>query len=465
MIKIENVEVGGLKPALRGMRNPKNSWARSDSGLGCTHRKNWNKEEDGLLLCENCGHTYDDHVICAGHQQYCMGPNDHDLATRLRNAGTDHRKYLRMIVVWLDVTAPLYWWKEADTYKVGTVANSCSTMHKVADKEFTVDDFSYEHLVYDRYKDDFTFCTDDICCKLIASGYFDLPVCSTTDILRNDDYTGYKEVTVLDDAEHAALYENPTANIYDLLPNQYIILYDKDSNVTDMFRWTGETHVKVDYKSFKSMMFDTVKAKNGDVYQKLAFDSLANNKITMLHGPAGTGKSYIAMAYMFKLLESHKIDKIIVFTNPCATTGAAKLGFYPGTRDEKLLDSQIGNMLGAKLGDKMMLERMLNENKIQLLPFSDIRGFDTTGMNCAVYITEAQNLDIEMMRLALQRIGEDCIAIIDGDYEAQVDMAAYSGSNNGMRRLSEVFRGSDFYGEVKLQNIYRSRIAALAQEM
>lgn len=295
-----------------------------------------------------------------------------------------------------------------------------------------------------------TFCTDDICCKLIASNIYHLPVCSTADILHTDNYTGYKEVVSTDAAKHAALYENPTANIYDLLPNQYIILYDKDSNVTDMFRWTGETHVKVDYKSFKTMMFDTVKAKNGDVYQKLAFDSLANNKITMLHGPAGTGKSYIAMAYMFKLLESHKIDKIIVFTNPCATTGAAKLGFYPGTRDEKLLDSQIGNMLGAKLGDKMMLERMLNENKIQLLPFSDIRGFDTTGMNCAVYITEAQNLDIEMMRLALQRIGEDCIAIIDGDYEAQVDMAAYSGSNNGMRRLSEVFRGSDFYGEVKL---------------
>lgn len=314
-------------------------------------------------------------------------------------------------------------------------------------------------------KQHITFCTDDICCKLFAHDIFNLPVCSTSDILHNDNYTGYKEVTVLDDAEHAALYENPTANIYDLLPNQYLILYDKDSNVTDMFRWTGETHAKVEYKSFKTMMFDTVKAKNGDVYQKLAFDSLANNKITMLHGPAGTGKSYIAMAYMFKLLESHKIDKIIVFTNPCATTGAAKLGFYPGTRDEKLLDSQIGNMLGAKLGDKMMLERMLNENKIQLLPFSDIRGFDTTGMNCAVYITEAQNLDIEMMRLALQRIGEDCIAIIDGDYEAQVDMAAYSGSNNGMRRLSEVFRGSDFYGEVKLQNIYRSRIAALAQEM
>ena len=265
--------------------------------------------------------------------------------------------------------------------------------------------------------------------------------------------------------EYAELYNDPASDIFCLLTNQYLILRDKDGNVTDIFRWDGDKHVPVDYKSFKTLMFDTVKAKNGDVYQKLALDSLSRNKITMLHGPAGTGKSYLALAYMFKLLESHKIDKIIVFTNPCATTGAAKLGFYPGTRDEKLLDSQIGNMLGAKLGDKLMLERLLNENKIQLLPFSDLRGFDTTGMNCAVYITEAQNLDIEMMRLALQRIGEDCIAIIDGDYEAQVDMDAYAGENNGMRRLSEVFRGNDFYGEVKLKNIYRSRIAALAQEM
>lgn len=121
--------------------------------------------------------------------------------------------------------------------------------------------------------------------------------------------------------------------------------------------------------------------------------------------------------------------------------------------------------LGAKLGDTMELQRYIDANKIQLLPFSDLRGFDTTGMNCAVYITEAQNLDIEMMRLALQRIGEDSICIIDGDYDAQVDLDIYSGDNNGMRRLSQVFRGQDFYGEVKLQKIYRSRIAALAQEM
>lgn len=308
------------------------------------------------------------------------------------------------------------------------------------------------------------FCSDDICCKLFAANVFRLPVCSSADILPHDSYTGYKEITPTK-TDHAMLYEHPEENIYYLLTNQYLVLRTPDGSIIDLFRWDGDSHVKVEYKSFKTDMFGMVKAKDGDPYQKLAFDSLSRNKITMLHGPAGTGKSYLAMAYMFKMLETHKIDKIIVFTNPCATTGAAKLGFYPGTRDEKLLDSQIGNMLGAKLGDKMNLERLLNENKIQLLPFSDIRGFDTTGMNCAVYITEAQNLDIEMMRLALQRIGEDSIAIIDGDYEAQVDMASYAGENNGMRRLSEVFRCNDFYGEVKLQNIYRSRIAAIAQEM
>ena len=96
---------------------------------------------------------------------------------------------------------------------------------------------------------------------------------------------------------------------------------------------------------------------------------------------------------------------------------------------------------------------------------SDIRGYDTTGMRAGVYITEAQNLDIELMKLALQRIGEDSICILDGDSDTQVDSSLYSGNNNGMRRVSEVFRGQDFYGEVTLKNIKRSRIAELAQQM
>lgn len=96
---------------------------------------------------------------------------------------------------------------------------------------------------------------------------------------------------------------------------------------------------------------------------------------------------------------------------------------------------------------------------------SDIRGYDTTGMKAGIYITEAQNLDIELMRLALQRVGEDSICILDGDDQAQVDLSIYGGTNNGLRRVSEIFRGADFYGEVTLQKIHRSRIAELAQLM
>ena len=127
MLKVENVEVLGWGHAIRGMRNPKNSWAKSDSGPECPYGKE--------KCCGEC------------QQNFCIGPNDKQLMMALRNAGTDHRKFMRMITVYLDITAPLYWWKEFDTYKVGTVANSCSTMHKIAEKEFTLENFSCEHLL------------------------------------------------------------------------------------------------------------------------------------------------------------------------------------------------------------------------------------------------------------------------------------------------------------------------------
>lgn len=126
MLKIENTEVMGWEAAIRGMRNPMNSWDKSDSGFEFVEDPSPINPNDELM--------------------FVVGENDLDLMKRLRNAGTDHRKFMRMIVVYADVTAPLYWWKEFDTYKVGSVANSCSTMHKIADKEFTLDDFSHEHL-------------------------------------------------------------------------------------------------------------------------------------------------------------------------------------------------------------------------------------------------------------------------------------------------------------------------------
>lgn len=136
MIRFENTEVMGWEHAIRGMRNPMNSWGKSDS---CTQ---------GYVWCnEFCGHPVSG---CDRESGLYLGPNDLDLMKRLRNSGTDHRKFMRMITVYVDILAPLYWWKEFDTYKVGTVANSCSTMHKIAEKEFTLEDFSCERLVDEK---------------------------------------------------------------------------------------------------------------------------------------------------------------------------------------------------------------------------------------------------------------------------------------------------------------------------
>ena len=138
---------------------------------------------------------------------------------------------------------------------------------------------------------------------------------------------------------------------------------------------------------------------------------------------------------------------------------------YPGTRDEKLLDSQIGNLLISKIGSRLIVQKMIDEEKLVLLPLSDIRGYDTTDMHAGIYISEAQNMDIDLMKLTLQRIGEDSICIIDGDCKTQVDNEEFAGANNGMRRASQVFRGEDFYGEITLKNIHRSRIAQVAERM
>ena len=135
MIKFENTEVMGWKAAIRGMRNPMNSWEQSDSGI-CLD----------TIGCHSCRADRNHCRSRMENKEFVVGYDDMNLMTRLRNAGTDHRKFMRMIAVYVDITAPLYWWKEFDTYKIGTVANSCSTMHKIAAKEFTLEDFSCEHL-------------------------------------------------------------------------------------------------------------------------------------------------------------------------------------------------------------------------------------------------------------------------------------------------------------------------------
>ena len=317
------------------------------------------------------------------------------------------------------------------------------------------------HFAAKHPQDEVIFVTNDLICRHIASMYF-----ITEKVIEEDyDYDGYKEV-YLDEDGLIEFYSNQDKNLYDLFINQYLLVYNANSgDCIERLVWTGDGYRRLAYNTFASKWFGDVKPMKGDLYQSLVADSFSNNKITLVKGPAGSGKTYLSLGFLMHKLERNKIDRIIVFCNTVATKNSAKLGFYPGTRDEKLLDSQIGNLLISKFGGRVAVEQMILEEKLVLLPLSDIRGYDTSGMKAGIYISEAQNMDVELMKLTLQRIGEDSICIIDGDCKTQVDDIHFAGSNNGMRRASQVYRGEDVYGEVTLKNIHRSRVAMIAEKM
>ena len=308
---------------------------------------------------------------------------------------------------------------------------------------------------------DVVFMTNDACCYNLAKAE-GLKVRSTGAESDDESYLGFRELNLTEE-ELSEFYSCKDASMCkihpELLQNEYFFIKAKDE-IVDIYRRVGNEAKRVLYPVFNSEFFGDVKPK--DVYQRIAMDSMMNNQITIVRGPAGSGKSWLCMSYLFSLLEKGKIDKVIIFCNTVAVKNAAKLGFYPGDKNEKLLDSQVGNFLSSKLGSRIMVEKMIQEEKLVLVPVADARGYDTTGMNAGVYIQEAQNLDRELMKLLLQRLGEDTICLIDGDDTAQVDLDAYAGMNNGIKRAVEVFKGQDFFGTVQLQKVRRSRIAEVA---
>jgi predicted ribonuclease YlaK len=292
---------------------------------------------------------------------------------------------------------------------------------------------------------------------------------------RNSDsqYKGYQilELDLSDDMDSFLLSSMYSGTIeleeyedLELMENEYLIIKDlENSKYIDAFKYKGGKLLKVEPKNLNSQHFGKVRAK--DMVQTIAIDNLFSNQIKTVKGRAGSGKTFLSLAYCFNQLQSGKRDKVIFFVNPAASRNSVELGFYPGSRLEKILDTNVGTMLGAKFGGKEGLLRAVEDGNIEILPFADIRGYDSTGQNAIIYILESQNLDIELMKNGLQRVGEDCEVIIDGDSETQVDKDAYANGNNGMKRMSEVFRGSDLYGEVELKTIYRSKIANLADMM
>lgn len=305
------------------------------------------------------------------------------------------------------------------------------------------------------------FVSNDINLRHLARLFFTKDRIESIHLTPPPEYTGFKNVR-MDEMELEEFYQNPNRNTYNLLPNQYLIIYNEDNDIIDLRCWTGQEYRYLEAKPINTKFFG--KLSPLDLYQKMAFDSLRNNQLIVLRGSAGVGKSQIGLTYLFSLLESHAIERIYIFCNPVATKDSAKLGFYPGERDDKLLDSQIGNFLIGKFGDISIIEQLVHDGKLILVPAADCRGMSISD-GSGVYITEAQNSTVSLMKLMIQRVGENVKCVIEGDDKAQVDLQSYEGKNNGLQRLSEVFRGQDFYGEVTLQKCYRSKIAATAELM
>ena len=275
------------------------------------------------------------------------------------------------------------------------------------------------------------------------------------------EYSGYVEVN-LTDQEIADFYQNPTINSFGLLENQYLIINNSENKYVDIRKWDGNHFTEIVERNISTMFLGKFKPK--DVYQKAAIDSLINNDITLLKGKAGSGKSLIALSYAMHLLEKGKIRRIVCVVNPLPVRGAQEIGFYKGNKNEKLLQSGIGNILISKIGDPLKVEAMISTGEIVLIPMVDLRGYDT-GSDSLIWITEAQNTSADLMKLSLQRVGEGSKIIIDGDEKTQLDSELFSGSNNGIKRLSKTFRGAKIYGEVELNTIYRSKIAEIAENM
>lgn len=242
--------------------------------------------------------------------------------------------------------------------------------------------------------------------------------------------------------------------------NEYLVLRF-NGELCGPYRWNGNGFIEVPYQKFSSAHFGDIKPKNRDPYQMAYMDSLDRNQLTFCTGPAGSGKTQLALGYAFQELEKGRLDRIVIFCNPMIANQAVRLGFLPGTRDEKLLESSIGSILLSKLGGRAEVERLLLSEELLLMPMGDCRGYEPPPKSF-VYFTEAQNTSRYLMQLFLQRQTDESKICVEGDIK-QVDSSSFENGLNGLSKAIEVFRGEDYAGHVRLENIYRGRIAKRAE--
>lgn len=310
------------------------------------------------------------------------------------------------------------------------------------------------------YSDDhIIFVTYDLSCRNIAKDIFDLDV-----NWFNDDctkvYTGFKEIMMTDE-DMAYFYEHQDDNKYGLLINQYLIINNTNHEFIDCYRWDGQCFQQLYKKPIKSIYFDKLKPK--DIYQSCVIDSIMNNTITAISGKAGSGKSLLSLATIQNLIENSKThDRFVCLFNPIKARGTADLGYYAGDFLSKAMLNSVGNILTTKYGDRYAIDILISQEKLKLISMADCRGMEISD-NEILYIPEAENTSVDMIKLCLSRVSSGAKVIVEGDPETQVDSYLYEGRNNGLLRVIDKFKGQNEFGYIQLQNVWRSKIAELTQ--
>lgn len=306
------------------------------------------------------------------------------------------------------------------------------------------------------------FWSEDFLCGLIANSYFGLTVNSFGEQNKDQEYyTGYKVVVPVDD-DFAAVYDKDnTYNVFDCKINEYVSIKDINGVLKDVLKWTGNKYISLNSKNIKSLAFGD-KLKPKDEYQRMAIDSLYSNTITAIGGHAGSGKSLLCLATAMNLIEAGKYDRLVILFNPCPVRGASEMGYYTGSMIDKAMQSNIGNILISKFGDRFIVDNMITSGKIKLISMADCRGTEIRDSEI-LWITEAENTTIDLMKVCLSRVATGAKVFIEGDYD-QIDHRTFE-SNNGLKRAVEVLKDNIEFGFVELQTIYRSRLAELVDKM
>ena len=268
-------------------------------------------------------------------------------------------------------------------------------------------------------------------------------------------YKGYIEITPTQD-EWSELYAHPENNIYDCLPNQYLIVLDSDGNVADRFKWTGSAYKALSYKQINNSFVSKIKPRN--IQQECAFDMLQDKKstINVISGRFGSGKTYLMVVNALQALHEGKFDRIVWVRNNISVKDTKDIGALPGTELEKLLPF-VGPLIDH-LGGIDSVELLMRQNKLEVQHLGFIRGRDIK--NAIIMCSEAENLTKQHVQLLIGRVGEGSVLWLDGDFK-QVDMKVFE-DNSGLGAAIEKLKGHPLFGYVHLEKSERSETAALA---